>query len=141
MISWFSWLGELRAPPPPPPPPHTTTNTVERGGDCNDLAVTAYPGAPERCDGLDNDCGGVVDELYPCVRGSAVTCATACGSQGMGTCSATCMQPSFAACAAPAESCNAHDDDCDGRVDETWLSFGPGRTLTAAVVLACSVMR
>jgi len=32
------------------------------GGDCNDLDATVYPGAPELCDGKDNDCNLFVDE-------------------------------------------------------------------------------
>jgi hypothetical protein len=36
---------------------------VSNNTDCNDLEVTAYPGAPELCDnGLDNDCDGLVDD-------------------------------------------------------------------------------
>jgi hypothetical protein len=31
-------------------------------GDCGDLDDTIFPGAEELCDGLDNDCDGVVDE-------------------------------------------------------------------------------
>ncbi|HKO89554.1 MAG TPA: putative metal-binding motif-containing protein [Polyangiaceae bacterium] len=31
------------------------------GDDCNDSSAVAYPGGVERCDGIDNDCDGVVD--------------------------------------------------------------------------------
>ena len=35
---------------------------TECGGDCNDAGATVLPGAPEMCDGLDNDCNGLVDD-------------------------------------------------------------------------------
>ena len=33
--------------------------------DCNPTEVKAYPNAPEICDGVDNDCDGVVDNAFP----------------------------------------------------------------------------
>ena len=35
---------------------------VSNSLDCNDAKVAVYPGAPELCDGLDNNCNGQVDE-------------------------------------------------------------------------------
>jgi Putative metal-binding motif len=32
------------------------------GDDCNDASADAFPGNPETCDGVDNDCNGVVDD-------------------------------------------------------------------------------
>ncbi len=32
------------------------------GDDCNDTSALAYPGAKETCDGVDNDCNGIVDD-------------------------------------------------------------------------------
>ncbi len=32
------------------------------GDDCDDTSAAAYPGAKEICDGVDNDCNGVVDD-------------------------------------------------------------------------------
>ncbi len=40
----------------------TALNTTSIGGDCNDGATSAHPGAAEMCDGLDNNCDGFTDE-------------------------------------------------------------------------------
>ena len=33
-------------------------------GDCDDTDATVYDGAPEQCDGLDNDCDATADEDF-----------------------------------------------------------------------------
>ncbi|MCK6531221.1 hypothetical protein L6R50_27880, partial [Myxococcota bacterium] len=51
------------------PPDDDTTEGEDRDGDgysppedCNDYSSTSYPGAPELCDELDNDCNGIVED-------------------------------------------------------------------------------
>lgn len=38
---------------------------VDNSDDCDDSQSTTYPGAPELCDNVDNDCSGTVDEYCP----------------------------------------------------------------------------
>ncbi|MDY0063047.1 MAG: MopE-related protein, partial [Myxococcota bacterium] len=84
----------------------------------SDCSATAA--MPERCDGVDNDCDGSLDEgfaglnqpcqdgLGACLRAGVVRCNEA----GDGTeCGARAGDPEF-------ESCNYQDDDCDGTTDE-----------------------
>ncbi len=71
---------------------------------------------PESCNGADDDCNGVADETFACVRSTTgLGCTTTCGTPGTQSCSATCT---LGTCAASGETCNACDDDRDGAIDE-----------------------
>ncbi|HEY1955766.1 MAG TPA: putative metal-binding motif-containing protein [Polyangiaceae bacterium] len=65
----FSWCGNLDA----------TGHPTDV--DCDDHDKTVYPGAPEICDGKDNDCNGLIDDGATCTGGEscfAGKCVNAC---------------------------------------------------------------
>ena len=104
---------------------------VDDATDCNDQSAAAHPGAPEVCDGIDNDCDGETDE-----DGSADAATWYADGDGDGYGDVAvflvqCAQPTdhvldATDCddAAPAthpgasETCDGADNDCDGTVDE-----------------------
>ncbi|MCB9539606.1 MAG: hypothetical protein H6704_25625 [Myxococcales bacterium] len=76
--------------------------------------------APERCNGVDDDCDGTVDEGDP---GSGQACATGWDGQcelGTTVCRFGLLDCVVAAGDGPewTETCNRMDDDCDGLLDE-----------------------
>ncbi len=83
--------------------------------DCDDRRPEVAPGAPDVCDGLDNDCTGGCDSRSTCCRGTMDMCVTSCGTTGERTCGATC---GWSICSPPPESCNGVDDDCNGACDD-----------------------
>lgn len=76
---------------------------TEENGDCDDTDSSLYPGNDEECDGIDNNCNGVVDEGF---------------GDGDGDGIADCMDT---------EECDGVDNDGDGEIDEDWTdSDGDG---------------
>jgi hypothetical protein len=69
--------------------------------DCRDDDPATWPGAPERCDGVDNDCDGLAIGEGDADQDGAFTCAD-------------CDDHDPARRPGAPERCNQLDDDCDG---------------------------
>ena len=101
------------------------------GGSVVDSCVSGAPtGADEDCDGLDDDCDGVADDGY--VAPPTACGVGACAAVGALVCTAgslsdTCMP---GAPAVTDETCDGADDDCDGAVDEAFVPFCNGSSVT-----------
>ena len=81
------------------------------------------PGVETCGNRLDDDCDGETDETCECTPGSTQLCGDSAGECRAGT--QTCeADGGWGACVGGEgpgeEQCNGLDDDCDGRVDETW---------------------
>jgi len=96
--------------------------TCKGNWECKDGGWVCDAATPEaeKCDGLDNDCNGRIDDLWSDLGKPCYVGVGACTSIGASVCNATmdgveCQgtpgQPSD-------EKCNYIDDDCDGKTDE-----------------------
>ena len=101
------------------------------GGDCNDQAPTAFPGSPEICDDIDNDCDNTIDEPG---AGGCSFLFTDNDEDGWGTNAMLCLCKSIGNYTAvkggdcndsqedvypgAEEKCDSFDNNCNSLIDE-----------------------
>ncbi|MDM8005420.1 MAG: MopE-related protein [Phycisphaerae bacterium] len=101
---------------------------VTDGTDCDDNAAAVHPGTAEACNGIDDDCDGVIDEEVKTTFyadadsdrfGNPTVSEQACSvPAGYVMNNRDCDDTSAAIKPGAAETCNGVDDDCDSRIDE-----------------------
>jgi len=109
------------------------------GGDCDPVDPSVYPGAPEACNGRDDDCDDVIDP--PSATGARpwfvdrdgdgdgdpdFPSTLACDAPGPGFVdqAADCDDVDAARSSGAPELCDGRDNDCDGAVDVAALDAG-----------------
>jgi alpha-tubulin suppressor-like RCC1 family protein len=127
------------------------------GADCDDRSAAVHPGAPEICDGVDNDCNGVADGAdamamwYLDLDGDgfgdgSAPAITDCEPQpGRVPRAGDCNDLLAAIRPGVSDTCDSVDADCDGATDEDSVRFayyvdsdGDGFGLsTGPIVFAC----
>ena len=108
--------------------------SVSNNTDCDDAASTVYVGAPERCDGVDEDCNGLVDDNAidatsfhldgDCDGYGEATGVIACTSPGVDyvTDATDCDDGDGRDAPGAPERCDGLDNDCDGTTDESCVT-------------------
>ena len=113
------------------------TNGVADDTDCDDSEVTTYPGADEYCDGVDNDCNGVIDDDYALDAlvwytdgdgdgyGDATDSALSCNQPTDGVADDTdCDDGDNTVYPGAPEYCDGIDNDCNGVIDDSYAAGG-----------------
>jgi hypothetical protein len=80
-------------------------------GDCDDDDRAVFPGAPDPCDGVDQNCDGTADEMFDA------------DGDGFATCAGDCRDNDPAANPAELETIDGLDNDCDGIADNHTAQF------------------
>lgn len=131
------------------------SGTVAIAGDCDDADSGAAPGLLERCDSVDNDCSGVVDDnptdgslWYLDGDGdgygagaSILSCTAPSGAVADGS---DCDDTSASVSPAIVEVCDGLDNDCSGAVDDsavdaaTWYDDVDGDGYGGAATITCT---
>ncbi len=131
---------------------------VGDGTDCDDADASTFPGAPELCDGADNDCNGVIDDAAidpldwfadndgDTFGDPSVTQAACQQPSGFVADNTDCDDGNGAINPGAAEVCDGVDNDCSGAIDDNaidagdWFADGDGDTFgnPLDLVTACT---
>jgi len=107
------------------------TGYAAKDGDCDENNERVFPGAPEICNTKDDNCNGQIDEnapaamLWPDADGdgyyssaTGMSVMGCVGLKGYAALGGDCAPSDPTINPGVKETCNAKDDNCDGRVDE-----------------------
>jgi|GEM_PF-2534118 len=111
---------------------HATTPLCNNGDDCDDKKSSLAPSVKEACDGLDNDCDGIVDEWCDvdkdghCAAGLVVTKDGPCAKDVATGSGRDCLDGNSGARIGAKERCDGLDNNCNGNTDEGCDTDGDG---------------